>query len=117
MSEIDHVCKDCGSKALHSTDCAMIDAEEPCPDSRDGRHDWCSDDPLARLEARVMSTSGLMRIDCGGGDDWDWIDVGITDHDKVGMSEFLADEAHEEGFKMCGLGDSEGEVRFHRKKD
>lgn len=115
MTEIDHVCKDCGSKALHSSDRTMIDHEEPCGDG--GGHDWSADDPLARLEARVLSASGLMRIDCGGGDDWSWIEVGITDHDKVGMSEFLADEAHEEGFKMCGLGESEGNVRFHRKKD
>lgn len=71
---------------------------------------------MDELIAQLEDDSGLELIDYADNDDWQWIEVKIIDHDKVGYSEILATKVQQHDFKFNGLGDEEGIVRFNRKK-
>jgi len=82
-------------------------------------HDWSDDDPLARLEARVLASDEMMRVDSEDNDDWQWVEVGLDSgegHDPVGSSESLSNWVAEEGFSFNGVGEGDNTVRFNRKK-
>jgi len=124
MSEIDFICARCGAEAWDRSDRAEIDRDVACADE-DGDpglrhdHDWSDDDSLSRLEARVLASDEMMRIDAEDNESWQWIEVGINGgqgFDPIGASEGLANWIKAEGFSFVGVGEGENVVRFNRKK-
>ena len=123
MAQSTIVCKNCGAETTHG-DAYMFDRDVEC-EGEDGDpglrhdHDWSDDDPLARLEARVLASDEMMRVDSEDNDSWQWIEVGLNDgtgFDPVGASEGLSNWVSEEGFAFLGLGDGDNVVRFNRQK-
>lgn len=115
MSEAKYVCKTCGIECVHRADKPMLNAEEPCEVG--SKHNWTDDDPLERLEARVMAHDSMFRVDLADNEEWQWIEVDVFEEDRSFGSEMLAEMAKQEGFVFCGLGDYDGSVRFNRQKD
>lgn len=117
MAQSTIVCSNCGVETTYGD--AMMYDRDGCEVR--GGHDWSDDDPLARLEAHVSASAGMEVYDSEDNEGWQWIEVDLTDHDRVAASEGLANLAFGEGFGFIGVSeesdDSAGEtLRFNRQK-
>lgn len=118
MSQTKYVAGCCGIEAESTGEMRKLNFDEPCNEAT-GEHDWSDDDPMSRALARIScGTFEAGIVDKADNAEWQWFEVHIGDHDEVGASEAITDDAQSEGFSFVGLGESaEGAtLRFNRKK-
>jgi hypothetical protein len=106
------ICRNCGRTTLTT----VKEGYHPPTLPEEDEHNWSDPDPLDRAIAHATARDHCELLGAEDNDDWQWLEVRVTDHDVEGTSESVTDKLQQEGFSFVGLGSEPDSMRFNRQK-